>query len=49
MDALSNILVDTIFNYRFILDFQENVFRKVREINILGAGSTSPKKVFCED
>ena len=32
-----------------MLDFQENVFNKVREINMFGAGSAGAKKVCFED
>ena len=44
-DHKQYILVDTIFNYIFHLDFQENVFRKVPEIHLSGAG----RKVCFED
>ena len=31
------------------MDFQENVFKKVRKIHLLGPGSTGAKKVCFED
>ena len=33
----------------FILDFQENVFKQIRKIHLVGAGSAGAKKVCFED
>ena len=43
------ILVDTIFNYIFHFGLQGNVFKTVRKIHLLDAGSAGAQKVCFED
>jgi len=41
--------VGTVFNTAFILDFQEHVFRTVKQNTPSGAGSSGTRKVCFED